>query len=112
MPVDRSSHLTYTERDLMQASHAPSNTRRAWQGAEPRCIPKVSYSVKVMNPRPIMRRRYRISFRVTAPERQQLDAAAEGRRATLSDYARSILLGVPPRPGARRPRADTALFAR
>jgi hypothetical protein len=57
-------------------------------------------------------RRYRVSFRVTSAERQTLDAAAAGRRLTFSDYARSTLLGIPPRAATRRPRVDTALLAR
>ncbi len=57
-------------------------------------------------------RRYRVSFRVTLGERRDLEGAALRCGRSLSDYARSVLLGAPPRRRARRPSVEAVLLAR
>lgn len=57
------------------------------------------------------RRRYRVSFRTTAAERQALNAAAERSGHTLSDFARAVLLQAKPA-RRRRPAVETVLLAR
>jgi hypothetical protein len=65
-----------------------------------------------MHPDQVSKRRYRICFRVTAVERQILDAAALNCGLKLSGYARAALVGAKPTRAARRPTVETVLLAR
>jgi hypothetical protein len=65
-----------------------------------------------MHPDQASRRRYRICFRVTALERQALDAAALKCGLKLSGYARAALVGAKPLRAARRPTVEAVLLAR
>jgi hypothetical protein len=65
-----------------------------------------------MRPDPASKRRYRICFRVTARERQILDAAALKCGLKLSAYARAALVGAKPTRAARRPAVEVVLLAR
>lgn len=59
-----------------------------------------------------VRRRFRITVRLSAEERNALDAAAESSALTLSDYVRCVLTGSKPLPAARKPTVEASLLAR
>jgi hypothetical protein len=67
---------------------------------------------KRMHPDQASRRRYRVCFRVTALERQALDAAALKCGLKLSGYARATLVGAKPTRAVRRPAVEAVLLAR
>lgn len=87
---------------------------RAWQGAEPRCIPGFvlgcSSDKDNMTLSDGRQRRFRITIRVTLSERQAVDAAASRSGITLSAYARHALLGAKPLRAARKPSVDMSLL--
>jgi hypothetical protein len=58
------------------------------------------------------KRRYRVTFRVTADERQRLDAAARRSGRSLSDHIRAVLIGTKPTGSTRPPSAKAVLLAR
>jgi hypothetical protein len=58
------------------------------------------------------KRRYRVSFRVSAAERQHLDAAARRVGRSLSDHLRSVLIGTKPTGSTRPPSPKAVLLAR
>lgn len=59
---------------------------------------------------PDERRRFRITIRVSFPERQVLDHEAARCGITLSAFARNALLSVKPLRSARKPSVETALL--
>jgi hypothetical protein len=59
-----------------------------------------------------VRRRFRITLRLTLVERRQLTSAALQSGLTLSAYARAVLLQAKPTRAARRPAVETVLLAR
>jgi uncharacterized protein (DUF1778 family) len=63
-----------------------------------------------MNPSDGRQRRFRITIRVTAAERQTIDAAAARSSITRSAYARYALLGAKPLRAARRPSVDATML--
>jgi hypothetical protein len=87
---------------------------RAWQGAEPRCIPGIvagRLNMDSMNPLR-ERRRFRITIRVTPKELAAIDGAAKRSGITVSAYARRVILGAKPLRAARRPSVEASLLVR
>jgi hypothetical protein len=65
-----------------------------------------------MRPTSVVRRRSRITIRLSSVERQQLTDAARRCGLTFSSYARAVLVGAKPLRAARRPAVETVLLAR
>jgi len=63
-----------------------------------------------MNPSDGRHRRFRITIRVSLPERQAIEGAATRCGITISAYARHALLGAKPPRAARRPSAEASLL--
>ena len=89
-------------------------SKRAWQGALPRCIPglKLGHSIDKdrMNPGDGRRRRFRITIRVSFAERAALDEAARRSGITLSAHARRTLVDAKPLRASRRPSVEASLL--
>lgn len=95
-----------------QTSKVMSEARLARGSAplHPRFDAGVSNDQNRMTPNDGPQRRFRITIRVSLPERLSLDAAAVRCGITLSAYARHALLGAKPPRAARRPSVDSSLL--
>jgi hypothetical protein len=65
-----------------------------------------------MPPTSALRRRFRITIRLSGIERQHLSDSARRSGLTVSSYARAVLVGAKPLRAARRPVVETVVLAR